>query len=106
MPANKRTVILKLPYKERENWRISACEILEKFNRRAQFIDIVTFIEHQDKIVTDPSFGDIQNTLLPTANKNVNKTAKVQRGPFCNYCTNKGKHSHTSHTNICISRSR
>lgn len=29
MPANMRTVILKLPYKLREKWRTSACELLE-----------------------------------------------------------------------------
>lgn len=40
MPGNMRTVILKLPYKLREKWRVSACEILERFNRRAQFMDI------------------------------------------------------------------
>ena len=73
MPANMRAVILKLPYKLREKWRVSACELLENLKRRAQFIDIVIFIEHEVKIVSDPIFGDIQSTQLRTVSKNINR---------------------------------
>ena len=52
MPANMKTVIMKLPYKLREKWRVTACEILEKLHRRAQFADIVSFIERQVRILT------------------------------------------------------
>lgn len=82
MPANMRKVILKLPYKLREKWRVSACEILERFNRRARFIDIVTFIEYQVKIVSDPIFGDIQNTQLTTVSKNGNRTKSQSKPRF------------------------
>lgn len=82
MPANIKTVILKLPYKLRGKWRISACEILEKFNRRTQFIDIVSFIERQVKIVSDPIFGDIQNTQLCTLSKNVNRMKSQMKPRF------------------------
>lgn len=82
MPANMRTVILKLLYKLREKWRASACEILERSNRRAQFMDIVTFIEHQVKIVSDPIFGDIQNTQVGTVSKNMSRTKSQNKPRF------------------------
>lgn len=61
-PSNLKTVIMKLPCKLRENWRTVACELLERHNRRAQFRDIVTFVERQVKMSSDPLFGDIQST--------------------------------------------
>ncbi len=80
--VNMRTAILKLPYKLREKWRASACEILERINHRAQFIDIVTFVEHQAKIVSDPIFGDIQNSQLATVSKNANGTRSQSKPRF------------------------
>lgn len=68
-----RTVVLKLPYKLREKWRASACDIQEQCKRRAQFTDIVTFIEHHVKTVSYPVFGDIQNTQSVTVSKNVDR---------------------------------
>jgi len=62
MPSNLKIVIMKLPYKLRENWRTVACELMERHNRRAQFRDIVTFVERQVKMSSDPFFGDIQST--------------------------------------------
>lgn len=59
MPSTMKAMILKLPYKTREKWRATACDILEKQHRRAQFTDMVSFIERQVRIVTDPIFGDI-----------------------------------------------
>lgn len=53
MPANLRAIVTKFPFKFREKWR---------FNRRACFKDLVLFIEHQVKIISDPLFGDIQDT--------------------------------------------
>lgn len=82
MQSNRRSVILKLPYKLREKWRVSACEILERDKGRAQFIDIVTFIEQQVKIVSDPIFGDIQTTPLPTGSKPVNITKSQPKPRF------------------------
>lgn len=69
MPANMKMVIMKLPYKLREKWRNTACNIMENSNRRALFFDIVTFIERQVKIVSDPVFGNIQNAQLSTVGK-------------------------------------
>lgn len=44
MPSNMKIVIQKLPYKLGKKWRVKACEILDRDNQRARFIDIVKFI--------------------------------------------------------------
>ncbi|KAK0148069.1 hypothetical protein N1851_012226 [Merluccius polli] len=73
MPANMLTVIKKLPYKLRDRWRSAACGIQETSHRRATFPDIVSFIERQVKIVADPVFGNIQDTLKTTQIKDSSK---------------------------------
>lgn len=64
MPANMLTIIKKLPYKFRDKWRTEACELQEKCRRRATFSDITDFIEKQVKILSDPIFGNIQDSHL------------------------------------------
>lgn len=66
-PANMLTVMKKLPYKMRDKWRTIACDLQERNRRRAMFVDIVNFIEHQVKIATDPVFGNIQDDRPSTA---------------------------------------
>lgn len=66
MPTNMRAVILKLPFKLREKWRTTACDIMERQKRRAKFSDVVNFIEYQVKIISDPIFGSIQNVEMGT----------------------------------------
>lgn len=77
-----KTVTLKLPYPVRDKWRNSKCKILKRFNRRTRFIDTVTFIEHQFKIVSGPISRDIQSSQLCTISKNVN-IMKSQMKPIC-----------------------
>lgn len=60
MSANMKTVISKLPYKMKEQFRNVACDIQEMYQRRPNFHDIVNFVERQLKIISDPIFGDIQ----------------------------------------------
>lgn len=55
-PTNLRTIVSKLPYKFREMWRVSAFDLQEKYGRRAEFAELVSFINRQAKIVTDPVF--------------------------------------------------
>ena len=62
MPTNMRAIMTKLPFKFRDKWRTKAHEVLERYNRRACFKDLVSFIERQVKIISDPLFGDIQDT--------------------------------------------
>ena len=75
MPTNMRMIMTKLPFKLRERWRTTAHEVMERYNRRARFKDLVMFIERQVKIVSDPLFGDIQDTHCgSTGFKSINKS--------------------------------
>lgn len=56
-----KTVVTKLPYKLREQWRAKACEIMESIQSRAKFSHMVEFVEKQVKISSDPVFGAIQD---------------------------------------------
>lgn len=60
--ANMQSVIKKLPFKLRDMWRSVACDLQDRFNRRVNFQDIVKFIEKQVRIISDPLFGDIQDS--------------------------------------------
>ena len=71
LPSNIKLIMSKLPYKLREKWRSTACDILERSHLRAQFSDLVTFMEKQAKILQDPLYGDIQD---PLTNKRFFKT--------------------------------
>lgn len=62
MPSNMHAIISKLPYKMREKWRNTAYELQERHRRQARFSDIVSFIERQVSIASDPLFGNIQDT--------------------------------------------
>lgn len=74
-PTNMRVVISKLPYKIRERWRALAFEIQELNLRRARFTDLVSFVDRQAKMTTDPLFGDLQG---PTS-ENEKKTSLTDR---------------------------
>lgn len=65
-PTNMLEIIKKLPYKLRDRWRCHACDLQERYNKRAQFVDIANFVEKQVKILTDPVFGNIQDTAVLT----------------------------------------
>lgn len=62
MPSNVRLIVMKLPYKLRERWRVVACELQERRAYRAVFLNLVNFIERQVKILLDPLFGNVQET--------------------------------------------
>ncbi|KAK0145449.1 hypothetical protein N1851_015637 [Merluccius polli] len=55
---------------------------MDRFHHRAQFADIVSFIEHQVRIVSDPIFGDIQNTQLTAVSQKVNTTKSQPKPRF------------------------
>lgn len=78
MPANLRTILMKLPYKLREKWRNLACDILEQTGSRAVFVDFVNFIEKQVKIVSDPLFGNI-NDVPPASHTKLSIQVKQKR---------------------------
>ncbi|KAJ8378466.1 hypothetical protein AAFF_G00239300 [Aldrovandia affinis] len=84
-PTNLRTVVSKLPYKMKERWRAEAYNIKERRDRRAKFTDLVSYIERQAKIATDPLFGDIPDSRPTSAGKNDKErppAKKEKRGSF------------------------
>lgn len=62
MPVNM-TIFSKLPVKMREQWRTKAHEIMDITNDKAHIIDLVQCIERCLKILSEPLFSDIQDTL-------------------------------------------
>ncbi|KAJ8391392.1 hypothetical protein AAFF_G00090220 [Aldrovandia affinis] len=84
-PTNLRTVVSKLPYKMKERWRAEAYNIKERRDRRAKFTDLVSYIERQAKIATDPLFGDIPDSRPTSTGKNDKErppAKKEKRGSF------------------------
>ena len=80
MPSNMLSLIKKLPYKLRDRWRSQACELQERQQRRARFYDIADFIEKQVNILTDPVFGNIQDSPNPTYKLNKSKFQPRSKG--------------------------
>jgi len=79
MPSNMRAIVMKLPYKLRERWRNTAYELQEKHCRQAGFSDIVSFVERQVSIASDPLFGNIQDTSILPPKYNVgHKVSQVR----------------------------
>ncbi|KAJ8390861.1 hypothetical protein AAFF_G00099930 [Aldrovandia affinis] len=72
-PTNLRTVVSKLPYKMKERWRAEAYNIKERRDRRAKFTDLVSYIERQAKIATDPSSATSQTAVLPPLERTTRK---------------------------------
>lgn len=81
--TNMLTIIRKLPYKLRDKWRTVACDIQEVHHHRAVFSDIVDFIEHQVKIVSDPVFGNIQDSSKPMQRREFSAPYTKQREYLC-----------------------
>ncbi len=59
MSANLKLVLSKLPFKLRERFRLVAYDIRENQHRRPCFNDVVRFLEHQVKLLSDPVFGEL-----------------------------------------------
>ena len=55
-PKNLQEIVSKLPYQLQERWRQIVFGILQE-NRRADFGDLVQFVEQQVQIASDPVFG-------------------------------------------------
>jgi len=65
MPVNMRAIIAKLAFKMREQWMTKAHDIMERTNDRAHFEDMFTFIECRVSILSDPLFGNMQDSSPP-----------------------------------------
>ncbi|XP_023192327.1 uncharacterized protein LOC111609249 isoform X3 [Xiphophorus maculatus] len=86
LPSNMRTIVLKLPYKLREKWRVTAYELQEQNGHRALFTDLVAFIIKEVKIASDPVFGNIQDPQTG-GNSKVSSSSK-QRKKGSSFATN------------------
>ena len=65
MPVNIRAIVSKLPFRMRKQWRTIAHDIIMETtnpNEPACFIDLVMFIERHVRILSDPLFGEIQES--------------------------------------------
>lgn len=78
MPVNMRTIMSKLPFKLREQWRTKAHDIMETTKERACFTNLVMFIERRVSILSDPLFGEIQDPLSGIAGVKTVTTFKSQ----------------------------
>ena len=52
-------LIFKLPYNMRERWRRVVDDIMELQGRPVKFDDLVSFIDLEARIATNPVFGEI-----------------------------------------------
>ena len=91
VPSHMRQVIMKWPYKLRERWRSTACDIQERRGFRATFTDLVDFLERQVKILCHPLFGDISDSspspAMQGAYKNRVRSKSDIKGSFATYIT-------------------
>ena len=61
-PDNIQQLILKLLYSTRERWRRVADHIMELQGRPIKFNDLVSFVDHEARIATNPVFGRITDS--------------------------------------------
>ena len=81
LSSNMKILIMKLPYRLRERWRSYVCEFQERQKRRPQFSDVVSFLERQVKIASDPVYGNIQDRPI-RATERLQIKAKSIRNSF------------------------
>ena len=63
--SNLKHPVMKLLFKLREKWRIAACEPQERHGNRTTFPDLLNVVEQEVKILSNPVFGNIQETQTP-----------------------------------------
>ena len=56
-PDKIQRLVLKLPYNMRERWRRLVDDILELQKRPVKFDDVITFVDREARIATNPVFG-------------------------------------------------
>ena len=101
--SNMRNIIFKLPYKLREKWRSKACDVQVQRNTRVRMADLVTFIEKQATIVSDPAFGDIHDSqsiskIQSPRIKSQAPMKPISKGSFATYID--VKPTHATHADV------
>ena len=100
LTSNLKLIVSKLPYKLREKWRATACDILEQTQRRARLTNLVLFMEKQARILNDPLFGDIHD---PLANVKISKPRTATESKSSRF-TSKGSSFATTVTTVSDSK--
>ena len=62
--ANIKALANKLPYRLKEAWRKSACDLQEKTKKRVKFKDFVDFVNKQVKYILHPLYGNTRKLLV------------------------------------------
>lgn len=78
-PSNMKRLVFKLPFKLRETWRSTVCDITERTHQRPKFKDLVLFLERQVRIIQDPIFGDIQDPARSTNSRTFKRDQQYTR---------------------------
>lgn len=63
-PSSLKIIVSKLPFKLRDKWRASACNIYDKHRQRPTLKDLIAFIDKQSRIMLDPIFGEVQYKMV------------------------------------------
>ena len=88
-PRTMRKVVEKLPSYLQDSWRRQAHKIHEFEKRKVQFEDVVTFVDREVRIQTDPTFGRHREERIRKPAHTVSATAVAEdaRDPRnCLYC--------------------
>lgn len=80
LPSNMRTIVMKLSYKLRGKWRVTAYELQEQNGHRALFTDLVAFIIKEVKVASNPVFGNIQDPQTGSNSKVSNASKQRKKG--------------------------
>ena len=64
-PGNIQKLVLKLPYNLRERWLRRANDIIELQSKPMDFSDLITFVDLEASIVTNPVFDRISDSVKP-----------------------------------------
>ena len=62
-PGNIQSLVLRIPYSMRERWRHLADDIMDRQLRPVQFSDFVALVNREARILTNPVFGKISDTV-------------------------------------------
>lgn len=76
-PTNLKIGMSKLPYKTREKWREYAFDISENQTQQVKFVDFVSFVTREARIINDPVFGDLQSSVTEWKGKRSVVSANV-----------------------------
>jgi hypothetical protein len=69
-----KAIVLKLPYRLRDRWRVTVDRIMEECGHTVKFSHLVDFIEKQSRIASNPVYGDVASAR--DGNKATNRNSK------------------------------